>query len=418
MARVRAFAICAALVLAPSVAEAESGLTESLRLQGAYTHQTAGDDLTGFVIPTLSYFTIAKRAQLRLTYAFTFAVHTTDPPADIANRVSLGSSFELSQRTGLVLNADAFETTVNNALVSQPSAVTTVTTLPTGTTRIVTAHVGQGLSHQLTPVVRVGQGLDGSYTTTLGDSELKGWYTGGAVSIDREWVRDALGADIRGAYTFSHQPPPPPPAVALPDQEIGNIGLTPHWRHDISRRTTGYVAAGASYVFSPAKNTRRIIKPFGLASLLYQWDDAEVDLSYGIGVAPNSLTAQLFDANRVTLHASSPISVRYHISGGASVSYTHGRIVNLYVDPTIPPTPDSDAVFGDVELGWSPSDFVSAFARYQIFDQIASGDTTLATTTGSEIRHVVLFGVAFASRLDAIKIRTRLPQRVDRGDPP
>ena len=62
MARVRTFAICTALVLVAPSAYAERGLTESLRLQGAYTSQTAGDDLTGFVIPMLSFFDSEKRA--------------------------------------------------------------------------------------------------------------------------------------------------------------------------------------------------------------------------------------------------------------------------------------------------------------------------------------------------------------------
>jgi hypothetical protein len=411
-----AIGTAALLFLTAPASAQQTGFTEGLRVQGGYTHQTAApDNLTLTTIPAVSFLYLQKRAELRATYAFTFSVYTGGSSADIANRLNVSSYFDLSQRTGLVLTAEGTQTTVNNALTAAPASATTVTTLPTGSTNLVTARISEGLSHQVTPVVRTGQALDGLYSTQLEQTNLHGYYTSASLSLEREWPRDALGGDVRTAYSFSHAPP-------FPDSQLVNIGLTPHWRHDISRQFTASLATGASVIFSPQPGTRRILEPFVLATLLYAWSDSEVDVNYFMGVAPNQLTAQPFQTDRVGLHASTPLSVRYRIAGGTSISYAHSKTLNLFTDPTLPPIPSTDAVFGDVDVGWSPVENVQVFARYQIYDQIVSGavDTTIPNATpppANEIRHLAFIGVQLSSRLDTFKVRTSFPQRVDRGDP-
>src|SRR4051794_28115554 len=103
-------AIGAALVVVPSGAAAQGGPTLRIRYLGGYTHElpevadlSTHDFWTG-VVPEVSYLFAEPRWSLRATYAFTAMVHTRNP-AEIGNRVSLVSSYELSKRTTLLVSA-------------------------------------------------------------------------------------------------------------------------------------------------------------------------------------------------------------------------------------------------------------------------------------------------------------------------
>lgn len=91
----RVVAICGAFVALPSLASAETGLTERLRVQGIYTYQTGQrppDDSAAQAVPELALLVVGKRSQLRATYSLAATAHTNFP-AEIANRLNLTSAF-------------------------------------------------------------------------------------------------------------------------------------------------------------------------------------------------------------------------------------------------------------------------------------------------------------------------------------
>ena len=411
MRSVRALALCTVLgasVGVSSIASAQTALTERLRVQGIYSHQTpqtAPDDFAAQAVPELSLLVLGKRSQLRATYTLAATAHTTFP-ADIANRVNLTSASELSKRTSLLLSAEAGHSTVTNALILGGTSATPIGGVPLTAGQLLTMRVGEGTSWEASPVVRLDQVVDASYITTIdAPVSLDSYLANAVVSVDRAWKSDALGIDFRGGYAQSHTPP-------FPRSRLIPLGLTPHWRHDISRTLTSLFVVGASIVFSPDPGTRPLVGPFAQASFSYVLDDATFDLIGSIGTQANALTAQLLYADQVTLRASTPLSIRHAIVASAAVGYTHGTIIERRRDAIQPP--DFDTFIADAGISWSPTPAVELFARYQFINQITA-DTALGTTPAL-LRDVVIIGIQLTSRPDAVRVPTRFSNRVDRSD--
>lgn len=404
------YGLIGASVTLTSFASAQTGLTERLRLQGIYANQTGQsppDDLAGQVVPELSFLALGERSLLRVTYTFAATGHTA-LPADIANRLNLSSAFELSKRTTMLLSAEAGHSTVSNALIARSPSDAPAGVLPLTTGQLVSTRVSEGTSWEASPVVRLTQQVDGAYVTSIDDPvALDGYIVNAIVSVDRSWKNDAVGIDARASYGRSHTDP-------LPPERLIPLGLTPHWRHDISRALTSFFAAGATVVLSPDAGTRPHVGPFAQASFDYLVDDSTFDLTASVGTQPNALTAQLLYAEQATFRAATPLSVKHAIVASAAVGFTHGSVVDLRRVGV--QAPDFNAFIGDAGIGWSPTTAVELFARYQFLDQVT--DATAGASTPSLQRHAVLVGVQLTSRPDPVRVPTRFPQRVDRSDAP
>ncbi len=412
MRSVRAITLCVivlgTILGTTSIASAQTSLAERLRAQGIYTHQTgqaSPDDLAGQVVPELSLLSLGARSQLRATYTLAATAHTTFP-ADLANRVNLSSAFELSKRTTLLLSAEAGHSTVANALISGGSSAAPVGVVPLAAGQLLTARISEGTSWEASPVIRFNQSVDATYVTTFdGPLSLDGYLANAVVSIDRTWKSDALGVDLRNGYARTHAEP-------LPPERLISLALTPHWRHDISQALTSLFVAGASIVFSPDPGTRPLVGPFAQASFNYLLDEATVAVIGSVGTQANALTAQLLYADQVTIRASTPLSLRHAIDASTSIGYIHGTILDRRRGVVQPP--DFDAFIADASIGWSPTEAVELFARYQFLDQLAA-DTALAATPATQ-RSTVILGIQLSSHPDPIRVPTRFPQRVDRSD--
>jgi hypothetical protein len=406
----RAFAICGALLLLPGSAAAQ--LVERLRLQGGYTHlnqNSPPDDEWVGAVPELAYLWAHPRYDLRLTYSLTIAAHTTIA-AEISNRVGLASDFTLSKRTVLLLSAEAAQTSVENELVARPAQAATLAALPPPNTRFLTFNLSQGITYEVSPVTRFNEGVTATETRTLtGPVDFDNLFTTAVLGIERAWKKDAIGVDFRGGYARTHAEP-------QPVQQFFNVGLAPRWRHDINASLTASVSTGASLVFSTDDNTKPKVSPYIEASLFYFWQEATFELVYTTGLVPNQLTAQLLQADSITLHANAPLSNRHHILGGASVGYTHGHIVDLRRD-VVNPAPDYNQVAADVGVTWQVSNVVGLFARYQFLD-LVTDENAAGVATPPTLRNAVIVGVQLSSRDEGAPVVTRFPQRVDRGDTP
>ena len=399
--------LCAAFVAMPSLARAQGEFTGRVRYLGGYTHELpevpdrSTEDYWAGVVPELSHLFAERRWNLRTTYALTAMVHTRNP-AEIANRLTLISSYELSRRTTLLLSADANQTSLSNYLITRPPLETAAVVVPTTNSRLLTATARQGLTWEASPSVLFGQGVDATYVGSLDpQTPIDNMFVTGLFSLERIWKRDALGIELRGAYTTVDTPP-------IAAQKFVTITIAPRWRRDLSPELTSSITAGASAVISPDTQTEPILTPFGRAALLYTLGSSSAELSYAGGAAPNILTGQMLRSHQITLRGGMAISERHGVRAGASVGYLHGSILDLRTDARA--ADDIDAFLSDVDVTWLATDWVQVFAR-GIF---------LAQDNGSGappfVREAVIIGLQLSSRsADGVAIPLRFPQRVDRG---
>jgi hypothetical protein len=425
MHRTSAVAICGALLVLAPCANAQTALIEGARVQAGYIHETrpatpAVDDLSIGVLPELTLLSIAPRTRLSLTYALAGILHSFYA-SEIDNSLTLQAAFDVSKRTTLTLSAYAAQTTLNNYLLTQPAA-TTGAAIAGGTT-VITTGVGQALSYELSPRVRVDELTSATYFKTLPPSVQLDSFNGTlGGSIERSWVKDGLGLEATAGYSNVNATAP------TPDQSYVLGTLAPRWRHDWSRTVSSLVAAGASALLTPDGSADPLVLPFARGSLLYTPGDSTFELVAATGITPNLLTGQTLQSTDVSLRALTPISTRAQLFLVGSVGYSHGNLVDRV-------TPANqygfDSGLGDAELLWQVSPYVQLFGHYSIIAQDAAIDASAIASgfTPSFVRNSFLLGIALFSRSaaqggggggggagGAPDVETRFPQRVDRTD--
>jgi hypothetical protein len=420
MVRPRVVAICStALSLGlclglETEASAQPKIVERLRLQGGYiTEQRPApseriEDFWVGAVPELSATWLTPRATVNLTYSITGALHSLGSASEIANRLILTSAYELTNRTAVLLSAEAAQTTASNFLIQRAAADSAIALYPSAGTRFITARLAQGLRHELTPVLVASQDSSVLTTTTLAPAPpLDTFVAGVGVGLERLWLNDAVGFDLRGGYALTRA------VLPTPSAEVFTVTAAPHWRHDWTRSLSSSLGAGATYLFSPDPGRDPVIAPYGQASALYIVDPTQIDLNYSIGVFPSPLTGQILRSQQVVLHVMTPISEHHRVFLGGSLGYLRASLLDL-----ISSTNDQsfNAFFSDIDVTWQASAHVQVFGRYQTIAQLA--DVNLAGVNPSFIRDAVIFGVQLTSDPFQLTVPTRFAQRVDGTDAP
>ncbi|MBX3259253.1 MAG: hypothetical protein KF782_06135 [Labilithrix sp.] len=419
MLRARSAGICLALMTLPSTALAQGTLTETLRVQAAFATeglpppQPRRDDVFVMATPELSYLWGKPDRAFSVTYGLTGALHSLGGASELAQRLTLAAAFDLTPRTRLLLSAFAAQSSLSNFLISQPASGTAVTLYPGLGTRLVTFGVAQGISHELTPRVRVEQTADANLVTTIAPSPpLDAMVVGVGAAIERVWPRDGLGLETRASYATTQAVPPEP------DRQFSTIMLGPRWRRDWTPTVGSLVNAGATSIFSIDPSAPPLLMPSARASVFYTRDEATVDLSASTGVAP-TFTAQLAQAHTVALRGTTILDRRRRISGSASIGYLNATLIdsaNRANDQRF------QAGLGDVEIAWQATALMQLFARYQVLAQVGE---VVGGVNPSAIRDVFLVGVQISSRPPTVGaaaatqgVPTTFPRRVDQSDDP
>lgn len=411
----RAAAACGAVVasaLLPRTAAAND-LVPSVAVQTGVTFtRSPGNDSNNYFVaatPQLSYFIDGERSLAAITYSFTGSLNSFLPNG-VANSLAIATSHELSPKTRLLLGANALQSLIGNYLLVRRAAATQLGALPPLNTSLLTVGVSQGISHELSPVVRLSQSVAGTYVTSLDpDVLLRNYLATTTVGLDRSWEFDALGAELSAQYARTFFPPRP--AV-----QAMTVSLGPTWDHDLSPTLSTSLSASAQLAFSPDPGTTPRIGPAGRASILYSSEGSGIGLDYVGGITPNLLLGTLLQSHTVTLRGFTPLSERYKVIFGTSGGFLHGKNVDLSGTGAF--ANEFDAVLHDADVTWAATDYLSLFVRYQFIGQ-SSGEGLGATPP--IVRHGAILGVElFASRPPE---RSRLPpgrfpKRVDRGDAP
>jgi hypothetical protein len=404
-AAVASSAAAACLLLAATSA-AQGGVTLRARGLAGYTHERpevlgTEHDWWGAAIPEISALVVRPRWMLRTSYAVTLAAHTRNPN-ELAQRFTVASSFELSQRTLLLLSAEAMQSTLSNFLLTRPTGSTVITAVPLANPNFLTTTASQGITHEASPRVLVGQTADAAYVRSLEtDLPLESFFANVGVSVERLWKRDAVGGDVRAGYASTEAPP-------LPRVDYYHLSAGPRWRHDYSDTWSSSLAAGATVVLSPDGKADPLVLPSGRASVLYTLDAQSAELAYAVGVIPNLLSGQLLRSHQVTLRGTTPISEQHRVFFSSSVGFMRAQV--LVLDETAPRPPEFDAFLSDAEVSWQASDFLHLFGRYQFFGQFGGPGASF-------LREAVILGVTVSSRApDGVRVQTSFAQRVDRSD--
>jgi len=420
-----ASAICgAALATAlSSTAAAQVTLVERVRIQGGFiaeqrpSPQQRIDDWHIGVLPDLTLISTTRRSEVSVGYGFNGRLHT-DYPNQIAHTLSMSGRFDLSSRTTLLTSAFLSKSSITNLLLTTPTSQSPTTLLPTSaSTDIVTAFVGQGLSHELSPTVRVQQSTSATFFTALEPAPPLDSFGGQlGASIERVWDRDAIGPEASVGYSLVRAAPP------FRNQDVVLVNGGPHWRRDWNEQVSTTVAGGVAGLVSVSGSTSNVVAPFGRGNLLYTIEPGlGWSLTASTGVTPNPLTGQAIRAHQGSFQAFAPISEMRRIYGAATLGYLRGSLVDL--------TGRGDQSFNsanvDLELIWRPIDRIELFARYTFLAQIM--DDARETTLPSFLRDSFLVGFGLSSQPAEVgRGRGRagagepdgFPQRVDQRDAP
>ncbi|OJY15889.1 MAG: hypothetical protein BGO98_24830 [Myxococcales bacterium 68-20] len=427
MYRPCAIAICGAALATTlsSTAAAEVTLVERVRVQGGFIAEQRPAPFERInnwhlgILPDIVLTSRTARSEVSVGYEFSGALHTVYP-SQIAHSLFLNGRFELSPQTTLLTNAFVTKTTMTNLLLTTPTTQSPTALLPTGTgTDLVMSTVGQALSHELSPFVRVGQRASATFFTALEPAPPIDSFGGQfGASLERVWERDAFGPEASVGYSIVRAAPP------FRNQDFVLADGGPRWRRDWSRTISTTVAGGAAGLVSANGSSDTVVAPFARASFLY---NIEPGLGWSVtastGVTPNPLTGQAIQAHQGAFQAFTPISEPARLYGAATIGYLRGTLVDL--------SGRGDQSFhsanANVELIWRPTERIEVFGRYTFLAQIM--DDMRSSTLPSFLRDSIFVGVGLSSHpRDLVDGRGRgragigeaaeFGQRVDRGDAP
>lgn len=388
-------------------------LVPSLNVQtGVTVTRSPGNDTNDYFVaatPAVSYFLGTERLQLGLTYSFTGSINTELPNA-IANRVAITAATDLSPTTRLLFGVEGLVATIGNYVLIRRSASTQIGGLPALNTTLLTLQLSQAVQHEISPVVRFSQSIQGTYVTTLDqDPRFSNYLAGTTLGIDRGWEFDAVGGEFTAQWSRTVLPP-----VAT---RVITVALGPTWDHDFSRSLTGSAGVSAALAFSPDPNTTPRLAPAGRASMLYYSDASGIELGYAFGFEPNILLGTLLQSHQVTIRGYTPISEENRVILGVSAGYLRAKTLDL--QPNGQNANEFEAVLHDAEVSWGAADFLSMYLRYQFIGQTQGAGLG---ATPPLVRHGVIFGFDLfgGGRPDRKKprVQTKFPQRVDGKDSP
>lgn len=443
---VAAFVVATASGAAGAWADTE--LQATLSGSVGYTDNLNGapsDPPTGTPGPEGSFLTqvgpgvLVVHTTPRATYraGYTFTASFSEGPVTYAHQLSAGALFVTSPTTDVSLGGTASLGQVITLVRSQGASSTQAQALPSGGTLVGSAGVEQGLSKELSEVLRLSQRASFVATSPLGVETpasftpatiffTRSWDFNASVGLYRVWKRDALGAELRGGYLLAADVTVDP--VPVLRHQVTST-LVAQWFHDLGTFWSSQIDLGLVHVASrgdevtevaPGAFARvgaggQIIQPAGLAALRYAREEGQAELSYAHGAQANPYLGQIFLTDAVTLRGGLPLGQTTNLVLSSSIGYQHAT--ELATDSSI--RGFVDVIVGDVELGWIPLDGLLLAVRYQRYQQLPNEG--VRTAGGAPVLSIVTnTGLMSATLTLPMRRRPaqvyRPPLRVDRSD--
>lgn len=244
----------------------------------------------------------------------------------------------------------------------------------------------------------------------------------GELGGERSFKFDALGLVLRADFVDFVGPVDSTGMKLTPDQQqlISSAGA--RWRRDWSPSWSTELDAGvveAEPLDVPGAS--RVWQPNGLAALRYFNDRGSGELRYQHDIMPNPAAGASFLYDEVALNASVPLGQKSKFFLSATVSYQYAQALNQ--NGSVSGT-HAHVAAADVSLDYQPRPEIGIFARYSLFDQLATNEVSTDPTMAapflpSMLRNVVMLGVSVLYPAVAVaKVPTRRGTRVDKADQP
>lgn len=271
---------------------------------------------------------------------------------------------------------------------------------------------GFSWSLEATPTWRVGQSLEGgAFTPIAGSTGVSTGQVDLRSSIDRVFVRDAVGAEARVGFAASD-------ARLATGGELGAqaiAALVGRWRHDWGRRWSSQIDAGWVAADGLRGGSRAVSGPGGLAALRYTHEGGAADLSYTRTITPSLPIGQLLQGDAITAQGALPLDGASKLVMAASCGVQRNRVIDTVRGDL---AGRIDVVLVDVALLYSPTAALALGARYQRFEQLGDvADARLGQLPFSRDIVGLTVGVAWPP-LPSLAAPIALPMRVDRADGP
>src|SRR5262249_40946180 len=160
---------------------------------------------------------------------------------------------------------------------------------------------------ELSPVVRGIQGLAFTTYDPYGENvaAARSYELTSTLGLERSWVHDALGAELRNTYVDIEAFTGPDRVFHDRQQALLNA-LVGRWRHDIARYFASEVDLGVAEVMRAEDFGGRLWQPTGLAAIRYAREEGQAELLYTHGAQLNAYLGQVFLTDEILLRGAVP----------------------------------------------------------------------------------------------------------------
>ena len=346
---------------------------------------------------------VGYRFQQDLLFGESFTSSTT-------NNLDYLGFFDLSQRVGLVLDARFVESNQNSPLTFGPTGSEFPGPIPLGSGAFLRGAAGETFLFDVARDWRAWQGgTIMAQTPIFGAEGPRTLSPGARLGIERLFLTDAVGVEVRSTYTVIEDGVRLDGSIAPQQRQLVNVGVG-RWRHDWGRDFASRVEAGVLRL-DLLNNGTGFWEPIGLAALAYVTPYGDAELAYSHGVTTNPVLGQTFVTDDVRLRGGLPLTTDARFVIAMTAGYQHGTLVDELAEGAA----DVDTVMGDVSFGWQVTRPLLLSARYQHVNQWS--DVALPGLPLRFVQHTAMLGATIELPPDVDMPRAyRAPRRVDATD--
>jgi hypothetical protein len=363
------------------------------------------------IAPGVIFAYVSGRTNQHLGYRFQQDfLFGEDYSSSTTNTLDYLGFFDLSQRVGLILDARVVESNQNSPLTFAPTGSEFPGPIPLGSAAFLRGGAGETFLFDVARDWRAWQGgTIMAETPILGAEGPKTLSPGARLGIERLFLTDAVGAEVRSTYTIIEDGVRLDGTIAPQQRQLVNVGVG-RWRHDWGRDFASRVEAGVLRL-DLLNNGTGFWEPTGLAALAYVTPYGDAELAYSHGVTTNPVLGQTLVSDDVRLRGGLPLTTDGRFVLGMTAGYQHGTLVDERAERDA----DVDTVMGDVAFGWQITRPVRLTARYQHVNQWS--DVVLPGLPLRFVQHMGMLGAIIELPPDADMPRSyRAPRRVDATD--
>lgn len=361
--------------------------------------------------PGLTLALTSPRNLQRLSYRYEYDFYfNSAASSSSANRLDYRGFFELSRRVTLVLGARATQSDRFTSVAFAAPGAGTVGAVPVGAGSYLDAAGDEAMSFDVAEAWRAWQSSSVVAETPLFDTEAPTTVGAGLrLGIERSFLFDAAGVEVRGDYTTvsdSVMVDGSPAEV----QRLLTAGGVALWRHDYGRYFSSNVEAGALRV-QRLNTGHGLTTPIGSATLFYVTEEGDAQLGYSHSLTTNALLGQTLIVDEVRLRGGVPLTEKGELSLNGSCGYQRGRLLDERAELAT----KVRVFLADVSLGWQATKLLGLGVRYEHIQQRSGSDTPPLPV--SFVQNNVLLGAVLKFPAERDMPRAyRAPRRVDRSD--